>query len=69
MEIIYSSHARDKLRERGITELDAEHILKFPDQVRRSYYGRMVAMGHINFREIKVVFVKKEKYIKIVTVI
>ena len=69
MKIIYLSHARDRMRQRGITELDVEDILKHPDYVKKSIKNRKEAVGETRNRTIKVVFIEKESYIKIITVI
>ncbi len=69
MEIVYSDHARKRLKQRGITTLEVEHILKFPTYIKKSFEGRKEAVGEINNRTMKVVFIEKENYLKIITVI
>lgn len=69
MKVIYSDHARRRLKERGITELEVEHIMKFPVFIKKSFEGSKEAVGEITGRRIKVVFIEKENYIKIITVI
>lgn len=69
MELVYSDHAKKRLRQRGITELEVEHVLKFPIYIKKSFEGRKEALGEVNNRKIKISFIEKENYIKIVTVI
>ncbi len=69
MRIVYSGHAKKRLRQRGIAEFEVEHILRFPTEVKRSSDGLEVASGESNGRNIKVVFGRKENYIKVVTVV
>ncbi|MBI2137102.1 DUF4258 domain-containing protein [Candidatus Woesearchaeota archaeon] len=68
MDIVYSLHAKKRLGQRGITELEVEHILQFPVSLRHSFEGRKIAVGELNGRAIKVVFIFEENYIKIITV-
>ena len=69
MKIVYSDHARKRMRQRGITEQEIEHILKHPIYIKKSFEGRKEAVGEIKNRTIKIKFIEKENYIKIITVI
>ena len=69
MDIVYSDHAKKRLRQRGIAEFEVENILRFPQYVRNTFEGLKEAVGNSNNREIKIVFVRKENYIKVVTVL
>ena len=69
MNIVYSNHAKKRLKQRGLTELEIEHVLEYPSYIKKSIEGRKIAEGEIKNRKINVVFVEKEKYIKIITVI
>ncbi len=69
MEIVYSDHARKRMRQRGITELEIQHVLKYPRYIKKSFEGRKIAEGEINNRKIKVSFIEMENFIKIITVI
>lgn len=68
MDIVYSEHARKRIKQRGITELEIEHVLKYPTYVKKSFDGTKEANGDIKDRIIKVKFVEIEKYIRIITV-
>ena len=69
MDIIYSDHAKKRMKQRGIEEWEIEHLLEYPSYTRKSFEGRREAVGEIKNRKIKIIFIKEEKYIKIVTVI
>lgn len=69
MYIFYSNHAKQRLVQRGISRLEIEFILRHPKRIIKSKDNRMIAYGITNNRPIKIVFIEKEKYIKIITVI
>jgi len=69
MRVVYSDHALKRMKQRGLTELQVEHILEYPSYVRKSFEGRKEAVGLLEHRIIKVVFVEIENYLKIVTII
>ena len=69
MDIVYSGHAKKWLKQRGIAEFEVEHILRFQQCVRHSSEGLKEAVGNSNNREIRIVFARKENYIKVVTVL
>ena len=69
MNIIYSNHAEKRMKQRGIEEWEIEHLLKSPSYVKKTFEGRREAIGEIRNRKVKIVFIKEEKYIKIITVI
>lgn len=68
MEIVYSSHAERRMRQRGITRLEVEYILKHPIYVKKSFEGTKEAVGEIKNRTIKIKFIEIENYIRIITV-
>ncbi|MBI2583263.1 MAG: DUF4258 domain-containing protein [Candidatus Aenigmarchaeota archaeon] len=69
MDVVYSEHAKKRMKERGISLLEAEHVLRYPKYVKKSYEGRKVAVGEDGNKEIKVVFIEEKSYIKVITVI
>jgi len=69
MKIDYSDHAKKRMKQRGITELEIEYILEHPDYIKKSFEGRKEASGRIKNRLIKVEFIEIENYIRIITVI
>ena len=68
MKIVYSEHAIKRMGQRAITELHIEYVLEHPNAILNSYEGTKIAVGMIDGRTIKVVFIKKENYIKVITV-
>ncbi len=54
---------------RGIEEFEVEHTLKYPSYIKKSSENKREAVGELKNREIKIVFIKEENYIKIITVI
>ena len=69
MEIVYPDHAKKRMKQRGITEQEVEHILKHPSYIKKSFGGRKEATGEIKNRTIKIKFTETEYYIKVITVI
>ena len=69
MEIMYSNHAEKRMKQRGIEKWEIEHALKFPSYVKKSFNEKREAIVNIRNRMIKIVFIKMENYIKIITVI
>ena len=69
MKIIYSYHAKKRMRQRGITELEVEYVLKHALYVKKSFENTKEAVGKINNRLIKIKFIEIESYIKIITII
>ncbi len=68
MKIIYSNHAKKRMRERGIEDWEVEHILKFPEFIKKGFDNKREAVGLSKNKRIKVIFIK-ENYIKIITVV
>ena len=69
MRIIYSNHAIRRMKQRSISKLQVEFILSHPKYVMRSYEGIKVATGFFDKRRIKVVYLRLEKYLKVITVV
>lgn len=57
------------MKRRHIENWEVEHILSFPSYTKKSFDGRTESIGSIKDRVLKVVFIKSENYIKIITVI
>ncbi len=65
MKIIFTEHAKDRLKKRKITEDEIINTIKYPDKTEKKeekYY----ASKDIGRGKIEVVY-EKEKYIKIIT--
>lgn len=68
MEIYYSDHAKKRMRQRGITGLEIEHVLMYPDYIKKSVDETKEAYGTVRNRHIKVVYIEIENYIRVVSV-
>lgn len=68
MEIIYSDHAKKRMKQRGIEDWEIEHALKFPSYIKNYSNKKREAIAEIKNRKIKIIFIKLENYIKIITV-
>lgn len=69
MRIVYSDHALKRLKQRGITPDHVEYVLQHPTYVKKSFEGRKEAVGTVENRFIKVVYIQAENYLKIITII
>lgn len=69
MEVVYSDHAKKRMKQRGIEKWEVEHLLKHPSYIKKTSEGKKEAVGESRNRFIKLIYIKEEKYIKIVTVI
>ncbi len=68
MEIIYSDHALKRMKQRGISELEVEHVLQHPSYMKKTFEERKEAHGTVQNRSTIVVYFETENYIKIITV-
>ena len=68
MKIVLSYHARKRLFERGIRFRDIEETIEMPDYTI-SKENKIEAYKRINGRILKIVYSKKDNYIKVVTLI
>ena len=68
MEIIYSEHALKRMKQRGISELEIEHILEHPTYTKKTIEGKKEAFGTVQNRNIIVIYFETETYIKVITV-
>ncbi len=68
MRVVYSNHAKKRMKERGIEDWEVEQILKSPEFVKKGFDNKREAVGLSKNRRIKIVFIK-ENYIKIITII
>ncbi len=66
--IIYSDHAKERMGQRGITELEIEHILKYAKYIIKTKNKRKIAMGEVDGKPIKVIFLEKENYKRVITI-
>lgn len=65
MDIIYTIHPKQQLKERKVEQIWVDETIKYSDIIRRNGYKYYV-IKKLNGKTLKVVFVK-EKYIKVIT--
>lgn len=57
------------MKQRGITSIEVEFILQHPDYIiKKPSEQKMIAIGHLKGRVIKVIYAIKENYINIITI-
>ena len=66
--IIYSNHAKKRIKERGIEEWEIEQILKHPLYTKKSFENRKVVVGETKNKKLKIIFIEEENYIKVISV-
>jgi len=68
MEIIFTKHAQQRMLERGIKLEQIKNTIDFPDYTIRKN-NKIEAYKRINSQFLKIVYNKKGKFIKIITLI
>jgi len=68
MEIIFTKHAQQRMLERGIKLEQIKNTIDFPDYTI-SKNNKIEAYKRINSQILKIVYNKKGKFIKIITLI
>jgi hypothetical protein len=68
MKVVLSHHAKKRLIERGIKMQDVQDTIEIPEYTI-SRGDKKEAYKKINGKLLKVVYVKEDKYIKIITLI
>ncbi len=68
MKIIFSDHAKKRMRERGIENWEIEHLLKHPSYTKKSFDKRRIVVGEIKDRKLKIVYTEEESYLKVISV-
>ncbi len=69
MKIIYSDHAKKRIKERGIEDFEIEYVLKHPSYIKKSFDERKIAVGEIKNRKLGIIYFEEESYIKVISVI
>jgi len=67
MNIVYTEHAEDQIRDRKFEKVWIEEAIKHPDKTIRESKNRYYAVKKLNGITIEVVY-EKERYIKVITV-
>ena len=69
MNVIYSYHAKKRIKERGIENWEIEHVLKHPSYIKKSFEERKIAVGEIKNRKLGIIYLEEESYIKVISVV
>jgi len=68
MKVVFSDHAKKRIRERGIEDWEIEYLLKHPSYIKKSFEERRIAVGEIKDRKLKIIYTEEESYIKVISV-
>ncbi|MCS4537376.1 MAG: DUF4258 domain-containing protein [Thaumarchaeota archaeon] len=66
--IRFSSHAEQRRKQRGLSEMQIVETIKRPGYVKKMPDGRKVAVRTISNRTITVVYLEEENVIRVITV-
>ncbi len=66
MKVLFTDHAKKRMRETGIEDWEIEHLLKHPSYIKKSFDERRIAVGVIRDRKLKIIYTEEENYIKVV---
>jgi len=67
MKSVFSNHAKKRLKERNIKGSEVSEVINFPEYTLKRG-GEIEAYKKINGKTLKVVYIRKENYIKVITV-
>lgn len=67
MNIVFSGHAKKRIKERGIKEEDILEVINFPEYTITRSNNETEAFKKIKGRTLKVVYIQKEMFIKIIS--
>lgn len=68
MGVIYDRHAKRRMKEREVSEDEAESALNNPDYIEPSVKGRTNAFKYINGRYLRVTFKPESENILVITI-
>jgi hypothetical protein len=66
MEIVFTEHAKERMKKRGITEDEVIQAIKNPDNTKKQG-GNYYVQKNIGRAKIEVAY-EKDKYIKVITI-
>ena len=58
---------KKRIKQRGITKLEIENVLNYPEYIKKSFDNTKEAYGEVKNRRLMVKFVETETYIRIIT--
>lgn len=66
MELVYTSHAKERMAERGITASEVEQAINSPD-IHTALAGRVIVVKYMQGRRLEVVTASENNQIIIIT--
>ena len=69
MDILIKPHAKRRMRDRGVSEMQVGEVLRSPAEVVSVRYGRLAAYKRIGERELVVIYEKENEDIEVVTLL
>lgn len=66
MEIVFTEHAKERMKKRKITEEEVREAIKYPEKTDKTE-GKYYVKKNIQRANIEVVF-EKDKYIKVISI-
>ena len=69
MEIVFTRHAKRRMKWREINESEVIEVIKSPERIESSIFGRKNAYKNIGVKLLKVTYIEKESKIIIVSVV
>ena len=68
MEIIISKHAKERIKIYNLTEKIVIETVKHPDEIVNGYSGTLIAHKTLNGYLLRIVYIKEQDKIKVITV-
>ncbi len=65
----YTDHALKRMNQKTLSKRDVEFIVLFLSHLESTYFERMKASRQLGKRKVRVVYSKREKDIRIITVV
>jgi len=66
MEIVFTEHAKERLKKRKISEDEIKEAIRYPDKISKKK-GKYYAEKNLGRAKIEVIY-EKDNYIKIITI-
>lgn len=67
MQIMFTEHAEKRLKERGVKKEQVKETIEFPEYTIKRTNNEIEAYKKMAGKMLKVVYLEKEKYIKVIT--
>lgn len=68
MEIIIPNYAKERIKTYSLTEELVKDAIRNPDEIVKGYEGRLIAHKLLNEHILRVVYLKMEGSVKIITI-